>query len=161
MTQAQIAARIGVSQMQVSRLLTRSLARLRDGMHDDTDGTPRVPGRKEAKYTAMFDAVFTAVGIRIVRTPPRAPRANAYAERWVRTVRRECLDRILMYNPRHLLTVLAGVRRALQRTQTTSGTRSAPSSRRVLAGTGHRSRHGPDPSPESPQWTQQRVFQAA
>jgi transposase InsO family protein len=61
---------------------------------------------RDTKYTAVFDQVFTADGIKIVRTPPRAPRANAYAERWVRTVRRECLDRILIYNPRHPLTTL-------------------------------------------------------
>jgi hypothetical protein len=60
---------------------------------------------RETKYTAMFDEVFTAEGD-ILRTPPRAPRANAYAERWVRTVRRECLERILIYNPRHLLATL-------------------------------------------------------
>jgi transposase InsO family protein len=45
-------------------------------------------------------------GIEILRSPPQAPRANAYAERWVRTVRRESLDRMLIYSPRHLLGVL-------------------------------------------------------
>ena len=61
---------------------------------------------RDTKYTAVFDEVFATEGIEILRTPPRAPRANAYAERWVRTARRECLDRILTYNPRHLLATL-------------------------------------------------------
>jgi transposase InsO family protein len=61
---------------------------------------------REAKYTNVFDEIFTSEGIKVLRSPPRAPRANAYAERWVRTVRRECLDRMLIYGPRHLLGVL-------------------------------------------------------
>jgi putative transposase len=61
---------------------------------------------RDTKYTAVYGEVFIAEGIEILRTPPWAPRANAYAERWVRTVRRECLDRILIYNPRHLLATL-------------------------------------------------------
>jgi len=61
---------------------------------------------RDTKYTTAFDAVLTGEGIEVLRSPPQAPRANAYAERWVRTVRRECLDRILIYSPRHLLTIL-------------------------------------------------------
>ena len=50
----------------------------------------------DAVFTAAFDAVFTAADIRIVRTPVRAPRANAIAERFVGSIRRELLDRILI-----------------------------------------------------------------
>jgi putative transposase len=57
---------------------------------------------RDTKYSAVFDGVFTAEGIEVLRSPPGAPRANAHAERWVRTVCRECLDRMLIYNPRHL-----------------------------------------------------------
>jgi putative transposase len=62
---------------------------------------------RDAKFTAAFDHVFTADGIRVARTPVRAPKANAYAERWVRTVRTECLDWLLIRNRRHLERVLA------------------------------------------------------
>jgi putative transposase len=62
---------------------------------------------RDAKFTDAFDAVFQAEGIRIIKTPVQAPRANAIMERWVESLRREILDRILIINAAHLRMVLA------------------------------------------------------
>jgi putative transposase len=72
-------------------------------------GTPhvRVPIRdRDSKYSGPFDEVIRSEGIRIVKTPVRAPKANAIAERFVRTVRAECLDWLLILNRRHLERLL-------------------------------------------------------
>ena len=61
---------------------------------------------RDTKFTASFDEVFPSEGIRVIKTPVRSPRANAYAERWVRTVRTECLDWILVLGRGHLTRVL-------------------------------------------------------
>jgi len=61
---------------------------------------------RDSKFSGAFNEIFRSEGITIVRTPIRAPNANAYAERWVGTLRRECRDRILIVNRRQLERVL-------------------------------------------------------
>jgi putative transposase len=62
---------------------------------------------RDAKVTAAFDAVFRSAGISVLPTAPQAPRMNAYAERFVRTARAECTDRMLIAGERHLHTILS------------------------------------------------------
>jgi len=61
---------------------------------------------RDAKFTRAFDDVWRSTGVEIIRTPAQAPNANAVAERWVGTVRRECLDQLLIVGCRQLVGVL-------------------------------------------------------
>jgi len=61
---------------------------------------------RDTKFTASFDEVFASIGVETIRTPIRSPRANAYAERFVRTIRQECLDHLLVVSRQHLESVL-------------------------------------------------------
>ncbi|MEV1175204.1 integrase core domain-containing protein [Nonomuraea sp. NPDC049784] len=70
---------------------------------------------RDAKFTAVFDEVFTSLGARVVKTPVRAPQANAIAESWVGTVRRECTDRLLICGEGHLRRILQGYERHYNR----------------------------------------------
>ena len=60
----------------------------------------------DASFTQAFDTVFRAEGLDVIHTPFRAPNANPFAERWIRSVREECLDKVLMINQAHLRRVL-------------------------------------------------------
>ncbi len=66
---------------------------------------------RDTKFSPAFDEVFRTEGIRVIRTPVQAPNANAHGERWVRTLRTDCLDRILILGRRHLEHVLRVYRR--------------------------------------------------
>jgi putative transposase len=76
-------------------------------LDNHADGLKFLIRDRDAKFTAAFDAVFTAAGVRIIKAPVRAPRANAIAERWIGSARRECLDRMLITSERHLRLVLS------------------------------------------------------
>jgi putative transposase len=76
------------------------------GLDFAEQGTRLLIRDRDSKYTGPFDEVFRGAGIRVVTTPLRAPQANAVAERFVRTVRAECLDWLLILNRRHLERVL-------------------------------------------------------
>ena len=73
---------------------------------------------RDSKFVASFDEVFRSEGVTVILTPFRAPQANAYAERFVRTIRAECLDWLLIVDRRHLEHVL--------RTYTTHYNRERP-----------------------------------
>jgi putative transposase len=66
---------------------------------------------RDTKFSHAFDEVLRSEGIKVIRTPVQAPNANAYAERWIRTLRTDCLDRILILSRRHLEHVLRIYRR--------------------------------------------------
>ena len=61
---------------------------------------------RDKKFSELFDGVCESMGMDVIHTPVRAPNANAYAERWVISVRQECLDKLLILNELHLQRVL-------------------------------------------------------
>ena len=74
---------------------------------DDRSQRPRfLIHDRDTKFSRAFDSIFRSEGVEIVRTPIQAPNANAYAERWVGSVRRECLDRLRIFSRRQLERVL-------------------------------------------------------
>jgi transposase InsO family protein len=62
---------------------------------------------RDGKFTTAFDDVFAGNGTRVIRTPVRSPQTNSFAERFVGTLRRECLDHVLILGEQHLRDVLA------------------------------------------------------
>jgi len=98
---------LGVTPHPAAEWVAQQARNLLMGLEDRVGQSRLLVRDRDTKFTAAFDAVFAAEGIRVLGTPVQAPRANAYAERWVGTIRRELLDWMLIVGCRQLRWVLA------------------------------------------------------
>jgi putative transposase len=98
---------LGVTRFPTAAWATQLARELTADLADAGRGLTHLIRDRDSKYTAAFDAVFTACGIEVVATAPQAPRMNAIAERFVRTARAECTDRMLIAGERHARVVMA------------------------------------------------------
>ena len=96
----------GITAHPAGEWVAQQVRNLLMDLDDQAEGLKFLIRDRDTKFTAAFDAVFTPAAVRIIRTPARAPRANAIAERWISSARRECLDRLLITSERHLRLVL-------------------------------------------------------
>jgi len=97
----------GITAHPTGEWVTQQARNLLMNLENRADSVKFLIRDRDTKFTAASDAAFTAVGVRIIKTPVQAPRANAIAERWVASARRECLDRMLITGERHLRLVLS------------------------------------------------------
>jgi hypothetical protein len=97
----------GVTAKPVCDWVTQQARNLSMDLAEQTNAVKFLIRDRDTKFTASFDAVFAAEGASVIKSPVRAPRANAVFERVIGTIRRECLDRMLILGRRHLEAVLA------------------------------------------------------
>ena len=97
----------GVTAHPVGAWVTQQARNLAATLEDQGRAVRFLVRDRDAKFVGPFDEVMRSTGARVIRTPVRSPRANAFAERFVRTARVECLDWLLIRSERHLRSVLA------------------------------------------------------
>ena len=86
---------------------------------------------RDSKFTTVFDEVFIGSGVRVIKTPVQSPQANSFAERYVGTLRRECLDHLLVHGERHLRQIFAEYALQLQRASAPPVARATTSAARA------------------------------
>ena len=96
----------GITRNPVAGWVTQQARNISMEFADQANSVKFLIRDRDTKFTASFDAVFDAEGTTTIKTPIRAPRANAICERVIGTIRRECLDRMLILGRRHLEAVL-------------------------------------------------------
>ncbi|MFF3906547.1 integrase core domain-containing protein [Streptomyces sp. NPDC001848] len=97
---------LGISAHPNRDWVTQQVRNLMMDLEDRVDGFRFFLRDRDGKFSDAFDAVLTDAGVQVLLSPPKSPKANAFAERWVGTVRREFTDRLLIMNERHLRTLL-------------------------------------------------------
>jgi putative transposase len=98
---------LGVTRFPTAAWATQLARELTADLAEAGRGFTHLIRDRDSKFTAAFDAVFTACGIEVVPTAPQAPRMNAIAERFVRTARAECTDRMLIVGEQHARIIMA------------------------------------------------------
>ena len=93
--------------MLLARSDTAGFPGLRSGAAAGTRAAASLGRDRDSKFTTAFDDAFAGNGTRVIKAPVRSPRANSFAERFVGTLRRECLDHVLILGEQHLREVLA------------------------------------------------------